>query len=78
MNVLLGYFDGCVIHTSIEYTVSMERFAGLYFCSFFGFEEKCKSFSVSIFYIRIMALFKYEAPQKFSCKNFIGFESVKV
>ena len=67
-----------VYNTSIEYTISMERFAGLYFCGSLVLKKSTKVFLWTYFKLRIMALFKHEAPQKFSCKNFIGFESVTV
>ena len=44
------------------YTVNRERFAGLNFCVFRGFQEHCESFPVNIYLrtlykLRIMALF---------------------
>ena len=57
------------------YTVSVERFTRL---NFRNFEEYCESFSMNIYKLCIMVLFKYfkcKAPQKFP---FIGFESIKV
>ena len=52
-----------------NYTVNRERFAGLNFCVFHNFQGYRRSFSMNIYKLYIMALFKCfkcKAPQTFS------------
>ena len=60
------------------YTVNGERFAGLNFCGFQGYRER---FSVNIYKLHIMALFKCfksKALRKFSREKLHWVESMKV
>ena len=65
----------------IPLNVNGERFAGLNFRVFRGFQEHRKSFPVNLYISFIMALFKcckHKAPQKFSCEKLHTVESAKV
>ena len=52
---------------SMSNTIDMERFAGLNFCSFHGFEEYCKSVFMNIYlYLATYVLALYNS---FKCKT---------
>ena len=62
-------------------TVNGERFTGLNFRIFYGFQEYCESFSVTIHKLHIMALFKCfkrKALQKYPREKLHWVESAKV
>ena len=62
------------------YTINRERFAGLNFYVFRGFQEHRKSFPVNIYKLCIMTRYycKHKTPQKFSCEKLYWMESAKV
>ena len=64
-----------------QYTINWERFAGLNFHVFCGFQEYCEIFSGILIYIIQALLFKHfkcKSPQKFSREKLHWVESVKV
>ena len=66
---------------TVETTVNGERFTGLNFRVFCGFQEHRESFPMNIYKLCIMALLKYckhKAPRKFSREKLHWVESMKV
>ena len=58
--------------------ISKERFAGLNFRAFHGFQKYRKSFSVNIYFmVTLFKCIKRKEPQKFFCENFFGWNLQK-
>ena len=70
----------------LDSTINRERFAGLNFCIFHGFQEYCKSFfreykCLSLIVLNIMTthpLLMAKATQKYFRKNFDGAETANI